>query len=202
MEAVEFETFVRRSAPALRRYARAVAADPDQAEDLLQETYVRVAGVWHRVLADGDPFAYAKTAMIRLHTGRLRTLVRRFRRTSAASPLVTDGGSGSRTDGGSGSSTEGGLGRVIGRASDRVEDGWSGDGVEDGDLLRRLLAGLPPVRRAVLVLSYLDDLDDAAIAEAVGRRPASVRSLRRHALDAIGPALSAVRARADRKMAG
>ncbi|MFI7025398.1 RNA polymerase sigma factor [Micromonospora sp. NPDC049900] len=194
MEAAEFETFVRRSAPALRRYARAVAADPDQAEDLLQETYVRVAGVWHRVLADGDPFAYAKTAMIRLHTGRLRTLVRRFRRTSAASPLVTDGGSGS--------STEGGLGRVIGRASDRVEDGWSGDGVEDGDLLRRLLAGLPPVHRAVLVLSYLDDLDDAAIAEAVGRRPATVRSLRRYALDAIGPALSAVRARADRKVAG
>ncbi|MGW0501882.1 RNA polymerase sigma factor [Micromonospora sp. NPDC003241] len=212
MEADEFETFVRRSTPALRRYARAVAADPDQAEDLLQETYVQVAGVWHRVFADGNPFEYAKTTMIRLHIGRLRTLVRRIRLTPAASPLVVDGGTGS--------STEVGLGRVTGRGPDRVddawpsdgvedgwsgdgvEDGWSGDGVEDADLLRRLLAGLPPVQRAVLVMAYLDDLDDAAIAEAIGRRPATVRSMRHRALDAIRPGLSGVRAEAGRKVAG
>ncbi|MER5456949.1 sigma factor-like helix-turn-helix DNA-binding protein [Micromonospora sp. NPDC002389] len=203
MEADEFETFVRRSTPALRRYARAVAADPDQAEDLLQETYVRVAGVWHRVFADGNPFEYAKITMIRLHIGRLRTLVRRIRLTPAASPLAADGGTGS--------STEVGLGRVTGHGSDRVddgwsgdgvEDGWSGDGVEDGDLLRRLLAGLPPAQRAVLVMAYLDDLDDAAIAEAIGRRPATVRSLRHRALDAIRPGLSSVRAEAGRKVAG
>ncbi|MFI7081824.1 RNA polymerase sigma factor [Micromonospora sp. NPDC049903] len=194
MEADEFETFVRRSTPALRRYARAVAADLDQAEDLLQETYVRVAGVWHRVFADGNPFEYAKNTMIRLHIGRLRTLVRRIRFTPAASPLVADGGTGS--------STEVGLGRVTGHGSDHVDDGWSGDGVEDADLLRRLLAGLPPAQRAVLVMAYLDDLDDAAIAEAIGRRPATVRSLRHRALDAIRPGLSGVRAGAGRKVAG
>ncbi|MFF0719118.1 sigma-70 family RNA polymerase sigma factor [Micromonospora sp. NPDC003816] len=183
MAADEFETFVHRSAPVLRRYARAVAADPDRAEDLLQETYVRVAGVWHRVLADGNPVEYAKVEMIRLHIGRLRTLVRLLRPTPPASPPVADGRSGRQSE----------PGRVAESGPDRVADLGS-ERVEDGGLLRRLLAGLPPVQRAVLVLAYLDDLDDAAIAEAVGRRPAAVRSLRRRALDAIRPGLPAVRA--------
>ncbi|QKW11466.1 sigma factor-like helix-turn-helix DNA-binding protein [Verrucosispora sp. NA02020] len=199
MAADEFETFVHRSAPVLRRYARAVAADPDRAEDLLQETYVRVAGVWHRVLADGNPVEYAKVEMIRLHTGRLRTLVRLLRPTPSASPPVADGRSGRQSEPGrvaeSGSDrvADSGPDRVADSGPDRVADLGS-ERVEDGGLLRRLLAGLPPVQRAVLVLAYLDDLDDAAIAEAVGRRPAAVRSLRRRALDAIRPGLPAVRA--------
>ncbi|QOC94667.1 sigma factor-like helix-turn-helix DNA-binding protein [Micromonospora craniellae] len=167
MEADEFETFVRQSTPALRRYARAVAADPDRAEDLLEETYVRVAWVWPRPLADGNPLGYAKIAMIRLHTSWFRTLVRRLRITSPASPLGPDGG--------------------------------SGDG---SDLLRRLLAGLPPAQRAVLVMSYLDDLDDSTIAEAVGRSPATVRSLRHRAVGAIRAGVPAVRSGVDREVAG
>ena len=38
------------------------------------------------------------------------------------------------------------------------------------------LAGLPRVQRAVLVLRYYEDLDDARIAELLGSSPATVRS--------------------------
>ncbi|GAA0391456.1 MULTISPECIES: SigE family RNA polymerase sigma factor [Micromonospora] len=168
MEADEFEMFVRQSTPALRRYARAVAADLDQAEDLLQETYVRMAGAWHRLLVEGNPIGYAKTVMVRLHISWMRTLVRRARIAVPVRPLVADGG----------------LGRV-----------------DDHDQLRRMLADLPPLQRVVLVLSYLDDMTDEAIAEAIGRRPATVRSLRHRALGAIRAGLP-THAGADRKVAG
>jgi RNA polymerase sigma-70 factor (sigma-E family) len=54
--------------------------------------------------------------------------------------------------------------------------------VDSRDLLRRALAGLPSAQRAVLVLGYLDDLPDEEIAAVIGRRPATVRSLRQRGL--------------------
>jgi RNA polymerase sigma-70 factor (sigma-E family) len=75
-----------------------------------------------------------------------------------------------------------------------VETAAPGDayaGVDARDSLRRGLAGLPRLQRAVLVLSYLDDLPDDEIAELVGRRPATVRSLRFRGLQALRDRLSA-----------
>lgn len=57
--------------------------------------------------------------------------------------------------------------------------------VEARDVLRRALAGLPRLQRAVLVLSYLDDMADDDIAELVRRRPATIRSLRHRGLRAL-----------------
>ncbi|MEV4712255.1 sigma-70 family RNA polymerase sigma factor [Micromonospora sp. NPDC049374] len=165
MDADDFETFVRDSAPALRRYARAVTADPEQAEELLQRTYVRMATAWHRLLAEGGPLAYAKVTMVRLHVGRLRTIVRWARSAPVAPSVAADE-----------------VGRV------------------DAGRLRRLLAGLPPLQRVVLVMTYLDDLDDESIAAAIGRRPATVRSLRHRALLRTG--LPTARVRAAREVAG
>ncbi|WBB55915.1 sigma-70 family RNA polymerase sigma factor [Verrucosispora sp. WMMD573] len=161
MDADEFETFVRDTAPALRRYARAVTANPDQAEELLQQTYVRMATTWHRLDAEGGPLTYAKLVMVRLHASRLRTIVRRSRSAPAAPPSAA---------------------------------------AEEVDSLRRLLAGLSPVQRVVLVMTYLDDLDDESIAAAIGRRPATVRSLRHRALLRVG--LPIARVRAAREVAG
>jgi RNA polymerase sigma-70 factor (sigma-E family) len=53
------------------------------------------------------------------------------------------------------------------------------------DTLRRVLAGLPRLQRAVLVLTYLDDLADDDIAGLLDRRPATVRSLRLRGLQAL-----------------
>ncbi|MBQ1023231.1 RNA polymerase sigma factor [Micromonospora sp. C95] len=168
MDADEFETFVRESAPALRRYARAVTADPGQAEELLQQTYVRMATAWHGPLAGGGPLASAKVTMVRLHVGRLRTIARWVRSVAAARTPV---------------------------GADQV------DQVADGQL-RRLLAGLAPLQRVVLVMTYLDDLDDESIAAAIGRRPGTVRSLRHRALGIVRAGLPTARVRPEMEAAG
>lgn len=58
-------------------------------------------------------------------------------------------------------------------------------GVEARDALRRALADLPRLQRAVLVLGYLDDLSDDDIADLLERRPATIRSLRYRGLQAL-----------------
>jgi RNA polymerase sigma-70 factor (sigma-E family) len=74
-----------------------------------------------------------------------------------------------------------------------VEVATPGDPFGDVDLqdsLRRALAGLPRLQRAVLVLSYLDDLADEDIAELLNRRPSTIRSLRFRGLHALRNQLS------------
>ena len=62
--------------------------------------------------------------------------------------------------------------------------------VDARDALRRGLARLPRLQRAVLVLSYLDDLADEDIAELLNRRPATIR-LRSRGLRALRDRFSA-----------
>ena len=59
------------------------------------------------------------------------------------------------------------------------------DGVVARDETRRILDGLAPRARAVLVLRYYADLSDAAIAEAMGLSPSSVRATASRALSAL-----------------
>jgi RNA polymerase sigma-70 factor (sigma-E family) len=57
---------------------------------------------------------------------------------------------------------------------------------EEWDVLRRALALLPARQRTVLVLRYLEDLPDPVIAELLGCRPGTVRSLASRGLAACG----------------
>jgi RNA polymerase sigma-70 factor (sigma-E family) len=153
MQETGFEDFVRQSLPALGRYAYVLTGSRHQAEDLVQDTLVRVGTAWGRVSREGSPHAYARTAMVRLHVSGWRW---RRRRT-------------------------------------RLPDGYIDPGREDPALsrvehrsqLRPLLNTLTPLQRAVVVLGYFDDLDDAGIAEVINRKPATVRSLRRRALTTL-----------------
>lgn len=56
------------------------------------------------------------------------------------------------------------------------------DGVASRDQVRRLLGTLAPRARTVLVLRYFADLDDAAIAEAMGVTTSAVRATMSRAL--------------------
>ncbi|MGX1615177.1 SigE family RNA polymerase sigma factor [Micromonospora chalcea] len=56
------------------------------------------------------------------------------------------------------------------------------DAIVERENLRTLLAGLAPRARTVLVLRYYVDLDDAAIAEALGVTESSVRATASRAL--------------------
>lgn len=59
------------------------------------------------------------------------------------------------------------------------------DDVADRDEVRRLLAGLPPRARAIVVLRYYADLDDHAIAGLLGIGPSTVRATLSRSLRAL-----------------
>jgi RNA polymerase sigma-70 factor (sigma-E family) len=58
-------------------------------------------------------------------------------------------------------------------------------GIVSRDQLRHALSGLPPRARTVLVLRYYADLDDPAIAEAMGVTTSAVRATASRALTAL-----------------
>jgi len=72
-----FDEFVRNSLPALARYAYSLTGDRAEAEDLLQDTLVKVSRAWRRIRADGNPLAYARTAMLRTYLSAWRSLLHR-----------------------------------------------------------------------------------------------------------------------------
>ena len=65
--------------------------------------------------------------------------------------------------------------------------------VDDRDLTRRLIAGLPPKQRAAIALRYYEDLTDEQIAELLGCRTGTVRSYLSRGLAALRAALPAER---------
>jgi len=63
--------------------------------------------------------------------------------------------------------------------------------VDTRDALRRALADLPRLQRVVLVLGYLDDMTDDAIAALLDRRPGTIRSMRHRGLRSLRERLAA-----------
>lgn len=78
--------------------------------------------------------------------------------------------------------------RVVGEPAARATSAYDAP-MYDTQLLRDL-AGLPYEQRAALVLRYWADWSEAEIAEALGCRPATVRSHAKRGLDALRQAMS------------
>ena len=74
-----FDEFVRTSLPALTRYAYSLTGNRAEAEDLLQDTLLKVSRAWRRIRDDGNPLAYARTAMLRTYLSAWRSLLHRPR---------------------------------------------------------------------------------------------------------------------------
>jgi RNA polymerase sigma factor (sigma-70 family) len=74
-----FEEFVHGHIGSLRRQASVLTGERHAAEDLVQETLIRVAGAWRRMREDGNPVAYANTVMFRAYVSSWRALRRRPR---------------------------------------------------------------------------------------------------------------------------
>jgi RNA polymerase sigma-70 factor (sigma-E family) len=71
-----FRQFVVDAAPRLLRLGHALTGDPARAQDLVQETLVRIGLAWRRVRPDADPFPYARRALVNLYLNDRR----RYRR--------------------------------------------------------------------------------------------------------------------------
>jgi DNA-directed RNA polymerase specialized sigma24 family protein len=61
-----FEAFAADAADTLFRAGCLMTGDASEAEDLVQETFIRLARRWHRVAAMDHPVAYARRILINL----------------------------------------------------------------------------------------------------------------------------------------
>jgi RNA polymerase sigma-70 factor (sigma-E family) len=145
----EFEGFVAETSDALFRTGYLMTGDVRDTEDLVQETFLRVARRWNQVRAMDHPAAYARRILINL------VLHDADRRSREKAELVPQGAG---TD-----AADHSAARVLREIDDIAEFRWA-------------LAQLPARQRAVLVLRYWADLPVAAVADILGCSAGTVKS--------------------------
>jgi RNA polymerase sigma-70 factor (sigma-E family) len=140
-----FEAFMASRGAALLRFGYLLTGDRHLAEDLIQEALARAHRRWTRILRTEAPDAYVRRMVLNQFLSWQRK--RSFGERTVATPPEPAGAV----------------------AADPA------DALAARDEIWTALAGLPPKQRAVLVLRYYEDLDDTAIADAIGCAPATVR---------------------------
>ena len=160
----EFERFVDGCASGLLRTAYLVTWDLAEAEDLVQETFLRVARRWPRVRGMDQPVAYARRVLVNLAVDDAKRRSRRRSELGAAD--------GARLD----AYADGASARVLGAVDARAE-------------LLGALGVLAPRQRAVLVLRYFEDLSEAQVAELLGCSLGTVKSTASRGLARLRAAL-------------
>src|SRR5271167_5007002 len=132
---VEFERFVDGCAGGLLSTGYLIVWDQAEAEDLVQETLLRVARRWPRVRKMDQPVAYARRILVNLAIDDAKRRVRRRRELRPAD--------GARLE----AHLEQASAVTVGAIDARAE-------------MLGALALLPPRQRAVLVLRYFEDLSE------------------------------------------
>lgn len=146
-----FTTLVTRYQPAVFRWALAFALDPDEAEDITQEVFVRTHRQLSQYRSDGSLGAWLY-AITRRAANQMRRTHKR-RRQLALSPAARPMREVYTTDPG---------GRV--------------DRERAASVIRELFSGLPPRQREIFDLVDLQGLTPAEVAERTGVKPVSVRA--------------------------
>ncbi|MER5332474.1 SigE family RNA polymerase sigma factor [Micromonospora sp. NPDC049460] len=141
-----YEEFADSRLAALLRYAVMLTGDPHQAQDLVQDTMVRVQLNWRRVARADSPERYVRRMLTNQYVDwRRGSWMRRVllrAEPDDAVPVPAD------------------------HAQHAV----------DRDQVWSWLSGLPRRQRATLVLRYYEDLPDAEIADILGCAVGTVRS--------------------------
>lgn len=147
----DFDRFVTDRTDHLLRTAFLMAWDLSEAEDLVQETLLRVARRWGRIRAMDHPVAYARRILVNLAIDGTEQRGRRSRELDPA-----------------------GAGELADRADGRAERQIAA--VDTQAELLAALAALPVRQRAVIVLRYWEDLPEAEVAAMLGCSPGTVKS--------------------------
>jgi RNA polymerase sigma-70 factor (sigma-E family) len=145
----QFERFAAGASDSLLLTGYLMTGDAGDAEDLVQETFLRVARRWYRVRSMDHPAAYARRILINL---ALRDADRRCRQ--QAELRTRDAGMEAADE----SAT-----RALREVDDLAEFRWA-------------LGQLPARQRAVLVLRYWADLPVAEVADILGCSAGTVKS--------------------------
>lgn len=159
----EFDCFTAEVSDLLLRTGYLMTGDAKDAEDLAQETLLRVAGRWKRVRSMDHPAAYARRILINLV---LHDAERRSRQKAELQ----------QRDGAAEASDESAA-RALREVEDLAEFRWA-------------LAQLPARQRAVLVLRYWADLSVAEVAGILGCSAGTVTSTASRAADRLAEALA------------
>jgi RNA polymerase sigma factor (sigma-70 family) len=145
-----FEAFYQAEARTLYRRLWLVTGNRAEAEELMQDAFLKVWERWDRDGVMDDPVGY-------LYRTAMNLFRKRYRRTMLA------------------------VRRTVGRAP-------STDDFSDADerqLVRHVLATLPPRQRAALVLTEMLGFTSKEAGDALGVTDATIRSLTRHGRDAF-----------------
>lgn len=152
----EFEQFVAGAADELLRTGYLVVWDLAEAEDLVQESLVRVAKRWPRVRSMDHPIAYARRILINL---ALDGAERRARQRDELNGQPLE---------------------------DRADEASSRDLIDASAEIVAALGTLPPRQRTVLVLRYFVDLPEAEVAAVLGCSVGTVKSTASRGLARLG----------------
>jgi RNA polymerase sigma-70 factor (sigma-E family) len=162
----QFEGFAAEASDSLLRTGYLMTGDVRDvrdAEDLVQETFLRVARRWNRVRSMDHPAAYARRILINL------VLDGAGRRARQQAELGSE-------DAGVDAADESAT-RALREVDDLAEFRWA-------------LAQLPARQRAVLVLRYWEDLPVAEVANGLGCSAATVTSTASRAAARLAQALT------------
>ena len=151
-----FEEFVHSRGAALVRFARLLTGDDHRADDLVQDVLAKAFVKWRRVSSSERPDLYVRRMLVNANASW-------WRRRSSTELSVAEPPS-----------------PLTGRPTSAVEDQ-----VTERDHLWTVVARLPMRQRAVLVLRYYEDLDDASIAEILNISAVTVRTTASRGLAAL-----------------
>ncbi|MET7667602.1 SigE family RNA polymerase sigma factor [Micromonospora luteifusca] len=141
-----YEEFADTRLAPLLRYAVMLTGDPHQAQDLVQETMVRVQLNWRRVARADSPERYVRRMLTNQYVDwRRGSWVRRVLLRAEPDPTLSV-------------------------ATDHAQS------AVDRDQIWSWLSRLPRRQRAALVLRYYEDLPDVEIADILGCAVGTVRS--------------------------
>ena len=158
-----FEEFFRTRREAVRRSAYLLCGDWHHADDLTQTAFVALHRGWDRIREPAALDAYLRRTLVRALIDETRRPWRRE--------------------------------RAVPEPPEPPEPPGATDGTADGVATRHALVDglrrLPPRQRAVLVLRFLEGMDVAATARALGCRQGTVKSQTAHGLGALRSVLGA-----------
>jgi RNA polymerase sigma-70 factor (sigma-E family) len=143
---VTYEEFADSRLGSLLRYAVMLTGEPHTAQDLVQDTMVRVQLNWRRVAASDSPDGYVRKMLTNQFIDLRRgSWLRRVLLRAEPDPV-------------------------------RAEPSDHADETAERDRVWGMLAKLPRRQRAAVVLRFYEDLPDAEIAEVLGCAVGTVRS--------------------------
>ena len=145
-----FEAFYQAEARTLFRRLWLVTGNRAEAEELMQDAFLKVWERWDRVGGMDDPLGYLYRTAMNLFRKRYRRAMLSVRRTVGLAPSTDD----------------------FSEADDR-------------QVVRHVLATLPPRQRAALVLTEMLGFTSKEAGDALGVTDATIRSLTRHGRDAF-----------------